>query len=79
MFEPTIKRRPTTAKNQRQTKFLSCKEFDVLCPEFSYRMWILFPYRLKNKINCMLRFILYLSITPLPAEEFNELYAAVHT
>ena len=74
----TIKRRPATAKNQSQTKFVSCKEFDVLCPEFSYRMCLLLPYQLKNNMNFMLRLFLNLSITHLPAEELNELYAAVH-
>ena len=35
---------------------------------------------LKNKMNFMLRFLLNLSIAPLPAKELNELiYAAFHT
>ena len=42
-------------------------------------MCLLFPYQLNHEMNFMLCFLLNLSITPLPAKEFNKLYAAFHT
>ena len=45
----------------------------------SYWICLLLPYQLKDQMNFVLRFILNLSVTSLPAEGLNELYAAFHT
>ena len=40
----------------------------------SYWICPLLPYQLKYEMNFMLRFLLNLSIIPLPAKSLNELY-----
>ena len=40
------------AKNQRRAKSLA-KEFDLLCSDFSWRMFLLLRYQLKNEMNFM--------------------------